>query len=82
MQNNPPTLTLDRIFHENEFKAKGFGPARWLDDDSGYTTLEAAPEQDKVKEIVRYALPAGERTVPFSFHLHIFAYLCVIIVTA
>ena len=63
MQNNPPTLTLDRIFHENEFKVKGFGPARWLDDDSGYTTLEAAPEQDKVKEIVRYALPAGERTV-------------------
>jgi dipeptidyl-peptidase-4 len=63
MQNDPSTLTLDRIFHDDEFKANSFGPARWLNDDSGYTTLEAAPENDKVKEIVRYALPSGERTV-------------------
>ena len=63
MQIDPTTLTLDRIFHENEFKANTFGPARWLDDDSGYTTLEAAPDNDKVKEIVRYALPSGEREV-------------------
>jgi dipeptidyl-peptidase-4 len=63
MQNDPSTLTLDRIFHDEEFKAKSFGPARWLDDDSGYTTLEATPDNDKVKEIVQYALPSGERTV-------------------
>jgi dipeptidyl-peptidase-4 len=62
MQHNP-ILTIDRIFHDDEFKANSFGPARWLDDNSGYTTLEAAPTHDKVKEIVRYDLPSGERTV-------------------
>ena len=62
MQNDSP-LTIDRIFHDNEFKANSFGPARWLDDDSGYTTLETTSENEKVKEIVRYALPSGERTV-------------------
>ncbi len=56
-------LTLDRIFNSDEFKSKSFGPARWLDDDSGYTTLEPSPEDKTVKEIVRYALPSGERTV-------------------
>lgn len=56
-------LTIDRIFHDEEFKTQGFGPARWLDNDSGYTTLEAAPDNDKVREIVCYSLPDGERTL-------------------
>lgn len=66
-------LTLDRIFSSDDFKIKTFGPARWLDDDSGYTTLEAVaddamsddtvPASDKVKELVRYGIVSGERTV-------------------
>ncbi|WP_420642038.1 S9 family peptidase [Candidatus Leptofilum sp.] len=61
-------LSLDRIFSSDDFKAKTFGPARWLDDDSGYTTLEAvenqsADEDSKVKELVRYDIVSGTRTV-------------------
>jgi dipeptidyl-peptidase-4 len=66
-------LSLDRIFSSDEFKAKTFGPARWLEDGSGYTTLEAAGNQptaegssadeSKVKELVRYDIASGERTV-------------------
>ena len=61
-------LTLDRIFSSDEFKAESFGPARWLEDGSGYTTLEAAEnqshdEETKVKELVRYDSASGARTV-------------------
>ena len=66
-------LTLDRIFVSDDFKANTFGSARWLDDDSGYTTLEAVaddavsddtvPASGKVKELVRYDIVSGERTV-------------------
>ena len=62
-------LTLDQIFSTDDFKVKTFGPARWQDDDSGYTTLEKAASNDaeakdsKVKELVRYDIASGERTV-------------------
>ena len=61
-------LTLDRIFSSDEFKAESFGPARWLEDGSGYTTLEAVEnqsddEETKVKELVRYDSASGARTV-------------------
>lgn len=64
------TLTLDRLFNGDEFKVTPFGPARWLPDDDGYTTLEAAAlstetavSDTKVKEIVRYDIRTGTRTV-------------------
>lgn len=56
------TLTLDRLFNSEDFDAKTFGPAYWLDDDTGYTTLETAvaatsttPQKtdQQVKEIVQ-----------------------------
>ena len=56
-------LSLDRIFNSDDFKLKPFGPARWLDDEAGYTTLEPSADDEKVKEIIRYAIPTGERTV-------------------
>jgi len=37
---DPSLLTLERIFSSEEFKLESFGPARWLEDGSGYTTLE------------------------------------------
>ena len=33
-------LTVERIYASREFAAERFGPARWLEDGSGYTTLE------------------------------------------
>ena len=62
-------LTLDRLFNSKEFDVKPFGPARWLEDDAGYTTLEPTPENDKVKELIRYEIKEGTRTVLISLRL-------------
>ena len=60
-------LTLDRIFgQQEEFKTEDWGPAYWLKDSSGYTTLEVSPvfHGDKgITDIVKYAPASGERTV-------------------
>ena len=57
-------LSLDRIFSSDDFNAKTFGPARWQDDDNGFTTLEATSDEDaKLKELVRYDIASGARTV-------------------
>ncbi len=56
-------LTLDKIFVAKEFDTKSFGPAKWLDDGSGYTVLEKSKEHEDAKEIVRYDTESGERTV-------------------
>lgn len=58
-------LSLEKIYSEKEFSTKSFGPARWLDDGSGYTTLE--PSQDtKGKDIIKYNPETGERIVLVS----------------
>ena len=52
-------LTLEKLFSDNEFSTKGFGPAWWLEDGSGYTTLEASVSTDG-KDIIKYILePIG-----------------------
>ncbi|MFZ0545273.1 MAG: S9 family peptidase [Candidatus Promineifilaceae bacterium] len=43
---DPSVLTLERIFDGKEFEAKGFGPVRWLEDDSGYFVLETADAEN------------------------------------
>ncbi|MCW8984468.1 MAG: DPP IV N-terminal domain-containing protein, partial [Thermoanaerobaculales bacterium] len=62
-ETDPSRLTLERIFEEEEFEVEAFGPARWLKDGSGYTTLEASEEGEEAKEIVRYDPATGERTI-------------------
>ncbi len=61
-------LTLDRIFNSREFLPDFFGPARWLSDGSGYTTLESSPD-GLGREMVRYDPATGEREVivPISY---------------
>ncbi len=56
-------LTLDRIFSLEEFEPEEFGPARWIDGGSGYTTLEHDAETDSGKNIIRYNTKTGEREV-------------------
>ena len=58
---DPSLLTLERIFSSSEFSGERFGPARWLKDGSGYTTLERADGGGR--EIVGYD-PGAES---FSF---------------
>ena len=56
-------LTLDRIFSSNDFQSETFGPARWLDDGSSYTTLETSPNNKEARDIIRYEAATGARTV-------------------
>ena len=60
---DPSLLTLERIFGEEEFEVESFGPARWLEDGSGYTTLESSEEIEEAKEIVRDDPSTGQRSV-------------------
>ena len=60
---DPSQLTLERIFGEEEFEVETFGPARWLENGSGYTTLESSEEIEEAKEIVRYDPSTGQRSV-------------------
>jgi dipeptidyl-peptidase-4 len=56
-------LTLDRIFTSTDFRSETFGPARWLDDGSSYTTLETSPNNKEARDIIRYEAATGARTV-------------------
>ncbi|GAH78206.1 unnamed protein product, partial [marine sediment metagenome] len=56
-------LNLERIFSSDEFEPAKFGPARWLEDGSGYTTLEDSDTQEEGKDIVRYEPETGSREV-------------------
>ena len=53
-QENQDVLTLERIFKENEFKLNQFGPAVWLEDGSGYTTLEESGKFPMARDIIKY----------------------------
>ncbi len=56
-------LTVERIFGKEEFKTQAWGPARWLKDGSGYTTLEKSATLKEAKDIVRYEPESGRREV-------------------
>lgn len=58
-----PLLTLERIFSSKEFQPESFGPARWLEDGSGYTTLEKTDTPTTGREIVKYDPATGDRNV-------------------
>jgi dipeptidyl-peptidase-4 len=60
---DPSLLTLERIFASGEFRGDLLGPARWLADGSGYTTLEPSIRVQAGRDIVRYNPESGERDV-------------------
>ena len=64
-QENRPALTLENIYKNGTYSAKGFGPVRWMKDNKGYSTLEANTVLGG-KDIVRYDAATGERTVLVS----------------
>lgn len=54
---------IERIYKNNEFALPRFGPARWLDDGTAYTTVERAPGADGGWDIIRYDAATGARSV-------------------
>lgn len=61
-QQSKPALTLEDMYTKGTYQQKGFGPVRWMKDNTGYSTLEANPAI-KGRDIVRYDAASGERTV-------------------
>ena len=53
-------LTLERLHETPDFAAQGFGPARWLADGTGYTTLLPAAGEGGGRDIVRFDPQTGE----------------------
>ena len=58
-------LSLEDIFAKRIYRMNGFGPVRWLDDGSGYTTLERS-EGSGGNDIVRYDTRTAARTILVS----------------
>lgn len=58
-------LTPEKIFSSDTFSIDRPAPTRWLEDGSGYTTLEKS-ESGKGRDIVRYHPETNERTVLVS----------------
>ena len=53
---------LHRLFATSEFEGKSFGPARWLEDGTAYTTVELSSMAD-ARDIVRYDTATGKHEV-------------------
>jgi dipeptidyl-peptidase-4 len=62
-EKDPSLLTLDRIYSSREFRAERFGPARWLEDKSAYTTLERSKSNRDARDIVMYDAETGKREI-------------------
>ncbi|MGA7225004.1 MAG: S9 family peptidase [Candidatus Acidiferrales bacterium] len=57
---------LHRMYASPDFEVKYFGPARWLDDGSAYTTVEPSAAVKDARDIVRYETATGKREVLVS----------------
>ncbi len=61
-----PNISLEQIFASGDFRGERFGPARWIDDGAGYTTLESSESGQRGRDIVRYETESGERSILVS----------------
>lgn len=59
------TLTLEDIYKNGTYAAKGYGPVRWMKDDKGYSTVEPNPQVGG-SDIIRYEARSGGRSVMVS----------------
>ncbi|UCE43317.1 MAG: S9 family peptidase [Candidatus Aminicenantes bacterium] len=65
-RDDPSFLTLDRIFVEREFSTERFGRVQWLDDGTGYVTLEPSRVSDRGRDMVKVNPASGQREVLIS----------------
>ena len=63
VQSDPSLLTVKRIFGDEEFESESFGPAVWLEDSRGYTTIEKSLTCPDANEIVLCSLPSCQPEV-------------------
>ncbi len=59
------TLKLEDIYSNGTYNAERYGPARWMEDNNGYSTLENNPALGG-QDIVRYEAISGVRSVIIS----------------
>ncbi len=57
------STTLDAIFNQHQYDVKHFGPARWIDKGTAYTTVETSTATSGGQDIVKYETATGKRTV-------------------
>ncbi|MEP7074602.1 MAG: S9 family peptidase [Acidobacteriota bacterium] len=62
-QDDPSTLTLDRIFTKTEFSPKGVGGFRWLKAGDAYARLEPSPTIKGAMDLVAYDLATNRKSV-------------------
>jgi dipeptidyl-peptidase-4 len=55
-QSSASTLTVERIFASDEFRADRFGPVLWLKDSSGYLTLEKSESLPGGHDLIRNSI--------------------------
>jgi dipeptidyl-peptidase 4 len=59
-QKSTKVLTLEDIYKNNLYSAKGFGAIRWMKDNAGYSTIENNASTNG-NEIVRYEVSSGTK---------------------
>lgn len=59
-------MTLERLFQPGAFDVRTFGPARWLNEGNGYTTLEDSPGETGGRNTVFYRTEKEDRRVLVS----------------
>ncbi len=52
-------ITIDRIFLQREFSAKGLGQIQWFDKGKSYTKLEPSEKSELGKDVVKYDVLTG-----------------------
>ena len=57
------TAALQQIFASRQYAPERFGPARWIDGGTAYTTLEKATAPAGAFDIVRYDSKTGARSI-------------------
>ena len=57
------TLTVERIFASDEFRADRFGPVLWLKDSSGYLTLETSESLPGGNDLIRYSIEGNKEVM-------------------
>lgn len=58
-------LTLEDIYKNSTYRVEGYGPVRWMKDNTGYSTLEKNAVLNG-RDIIRYEAKSGKRSVLVS----------------